>query len=131
MIFLDTGYFKGLYDKNDFHHETSLRIKDYLEKSNEATVINTTVLVETLNGSVGTRISVKELYYELHDENQVIELTKKDYLKSVEVNSWFGNSLNYNDCTIFNTMMEMGIHKIVSFDGCFRKINSLHVIYAI
>jgi predicted nucleic acid-binding protein len=29
MIFLDTGYFKGLLDSKDDHHEDSLNIKDF------------------------------------------------------------------------------------------------------
>lgn len=55
MIFLDTGYFKGLMDNEDPHHKNSLKIKKYLIESNETTVINTTVVVETLNWLVGTR----------------------------------------------------------------------------
>ena len=35
MIFIDTGYFKALMDDKDIHHEDSLRIKDYLDNSNE------------------------------------------------------------------------------------------------
>ena len=49
MIFLDSGYFKALNDDKDPNHEESLKIESYLECSNEITVINTTVLVETLN----------------------------------------------------------------------------------
>lgn len=129
MIFLDTGYFKGLMDSKDNHHDEALKIEDYLNKSNETTVINTTVLVETLNWSVGTNDAVKNLYEDLHRENAVVQLTPEDYLKSLDLNDWLKNSLNYSDCTIFNTMIDMGIHKIVSFDEGFRKINSLHVIY--
>ena len=54
MLFLDSGYFKGLIDSKDRYHKEALKINDYLEKSNECTVINTTVLVETLNWSNGT-----------------------------------------------------------------------------
>ena len=129
MIFLDTGYFKGIMDSKDNNHDAALKIENYLKGSNETTVINTTVLVETLNWSVGTNDSVKELYNDLYSKNNVIQLTAKDYLKSLEVNGWFKNSLNYSDCTIFNTMMVLEINKIVSFDEGFRKINSLHVIY--
>ena len=107
MIFLDTGYFKG---------------------SNETTVINTTVLVETLNWSVGTNDDVEELFNDLKRKNKLICLTNEDYVKSLELNHWLNNSLNYSDCTIFNTMIEWGIRKIVTFDEGFRNIRSLHVI---
>lgn len=49
MYFLDTGYFKGLMDPNDINHEKALSIREVIDDSNETTVINTTVLVETLN----------------------------------------------------------------------------------
>ncbi len=75
MFFLDTGYFKGVMDEKDKHHNDSLKIKKYLEDSNETTVINTTVLVETLNWSVGTNDAVTELYNDLCENNFVVELT--------------------------------------------------------
>ena len=62
MYFLDTCYFKGLMDSKDKNHKDALKIEDYLIDSNEKTVINTTVLVETLNWSVGTRDDVKKLW---------------------------------------------------------------------
>lgn len=61
MYFLDTGYFKGLMDPNDINHEKALSIREVIDDSNETTVINTTVLVETLNWSKGTRASVKNI----------------------------------------------------------------------
>lgn len=128
MIFLDTGYFKGLYDKNDLHHKNALEIKDFLDNSNETTVINTTVLVETLNRSFKINIGIEEVYNDLHDENHVVELTREDYLRALEVNMWFGNFINYSDCTIIDTMMNMGIQQIVSFDEAFKKIKGYNVI---
>lgn len=128
MYFLDTCYFKGLMDSKDKNHKDALKIEDYLIGSNEKTVINTTVLVETLNWSVGTRDDVKKLYGDLHENNQVIQLTGHDYLKSLEINGWFDNSINYSDCTILRTMFAMGISKIVSFDNDFKKIDALSVI---
>lgn len=130
MIFLDTGYFKGLMDKKDIHHQDSLKIKEYLDDSHETTVINTTVLVETLNKSF-RKDNVKELYDDLHAKNRVIPLTNKDYLKSIEINGWFENSINYGDCTIINTMINLGIRQIVSFDSDFEKINAFNVISSV
>ena len=128
MIFLDTGYFKGLMDNNDSHHEDSLKIRNFLNNLNETTVINTAVLVETLNWSVGKMEIVKDLYDEIKEDNLLISLTKEDYLKSLEINGWFGNSINYSDCTIILTMMKMDITRIVSFDGGFDKINRYEII---
>lgn len=130
MIFLDSGYFKALKDDTDYNHDESLKIESYLTDSNETTVINTTVLVETLNRVSGSYDVVKQVYNELYSKNQVIQLTDKDYLNSLEINAWFGNSINYSDCTILNTMMAMGIDTIVSFDSDFKKIDVLDVIFA-
>lgn len=105
-----------------------MNIKDKLDNSNETTVINTTVLVETLNRTVKTGQNVKNVYDNICAENMVISLTKTDYLRSLEINGWHGNSINYSDCTIMTTMMDMEITKIVSFDGCFKKIGKFNVI---
>lgn len=131
MFFLDTGYFKGLIDKKDVLHRDALKIKEYIDDSNETTVINTTVVVETLNKTVGTDIVLNELYNNLFVENQVIQLSHDDYLKSLEINGWYGNSINYGDCTIINTMIDWNITKIVSFDSDFEKIKAFNVISSI
>ena len=93
-------------------------------------MINTTVLVETLNRVTGSYDIVKKVHDDLHAKNKVVQLTDEDYEQSLEVSAWFGNSINYSDCTILNTMMGMGIDTIVSFDSDFRKIDILDVIFA-
>lgn len=97
MIFLDTCYFKGLMDERDVHHNDALKINDFINDLGEKTVINTTVLVETLNWTVKSNISPKDMYCMLHDENHVVTLTDDDYMKSLEINAWFENSINYSD----------------------------------
>lgn len=72
MIFLDSGYFKGLMNQKDTHHKDSLKIQEYINKSNETTVINTTVLVETLNQSIKTNIFANKIYNVLQSQNQII-----------------------------------------------------------
>jgi predicted nucleic acid-binding protein len=118
-------------DKRDAHHNDSLKIQKYLDEFKEKTVINTTVLVETLNRSVGVCEVLKDLHDQLYDENIVVQLTNRDYLKSLEINSWFGNSINYSDCTIISSMMDMGITRIVSFDGGFEDISMYEVISSV
>ncbi|WP_407421513.1 PIN domain-containing protein [Methanobrevibacter sp.] len=131
MIFLDSGYFKGLMNYKDAHHNDSLKIQEYLNNSNETTVINTTVLVETLNNTVKTNILAKDMFNVLYSQNQIIQLTYEDYLKSLEVNMWYGNSINYGDCTIINTMINMSIIDIVTFDSDFEKVNGFNIISSI
>ena len=82
MIFLDSGYFKALNDDKDLNHEESLKIESYLECSNEITVINTTVLVETLNRVSGSYDVVKQVHNELYTKNQVIQTEACCFLPS-------------------------------------------------
>lgn len=117
-------------DNRDIHHDDALKIEGYLKDYNETTVINTTVLVETLNWSAGTNDNLNDLFDELCSKNNVIFLKNEDYLKALEINGWYGNSINYSDCTIINTMIDMGIDTIVSFDSGFKKINGYNVISA-
>jgi len=131
MIFLDTSYFAGLMNHKDPNHQNSLNIKRYIEDINEPTVINTTVLVETLNRSVKTNILANNMYQTIKASNQIIELTNNDYMSALEVSLWFGNSINYSDCTIIHTMFNMRIRDIVSFDSDFNKVEGLNVISAV
>ncbi len=128
MIFLDTSYFKGLSDKKDIHHDEAHLIKEEINSLNEKTVINTTVLVETLNRTVKGDILANNVYDDLRSKHQIISLTKQDYLKSLELNQWYGNSINYSDCTIINTMLIMNIQDIVTFDSDFKKIDGFNIL---
>ena len=128
MIFLDSSYFKGLLYPKDPYHDDALNIKDFLNRSNELTVLNTTVLVETLNWSVKANIFANLIYGQIISNNMIISLTREDYIKSLEINCWFGNSINYSDCTIVNTMLNMEIDKIVTFDDDFKKIDGFNII---
>lgn len=78
----------------------------------------------------GTHDDLNDLFEELCSKNDVVFLKNEDYLKALEINGWYGNSINYSDCTIINTMMNLGIKKIVSFDKGFKKINGYNVISA-
>ena len=131
MIFLDTSYHKALLDEKDVHHNDAIEIKDYIENINTPTVINTTVLVETLNKSFKIKIPIEELFNNLIKNNDMVTLTNKDYQESLDVSRWLGYSINYSDCTIVNTMIKEGIRDIVTFDSDFKKINSINVIYKV
>lgn len=52
MIFLDSSYFIELMDEKNRNYRNALKIGEYIADLNESTVINTTVLVETLNRTV-------------------------------------------------------------------------------
>lgn len=120
MLFLDTGFFKGMMDDKDIHHKEALEIKEYIENSKEHTVINTTVLVETLNWSKGAQDELEVLYNDLTSGNDYISLTEDDYYESLTINEWYGRSINFSDCTIIKTMLDLKITQIVTFDNDFK-----------
>ena len=122
---------KALYWNFGFASEGACGCLLKSESEGVATFTMDKVLVETLNRSVGKKDDVKQLWDDLHVNNIVIQLSDEDYLKSLEINGWFNNSINYSDCTIIQTMMSMGINRIVSFDGGFKKIGKYDVISAI
>lgn len=128
MIMLDTEYFKAVMNDKNRHHKKALKIKEYLKNKKETTVINTTILVETLKYCVGKDLSIKELYDDLTKENEYIKLTNEDYQKTLKINYLYENAIDYSDCTIINTMHDMEITKIVSFNSCFKEIDGLEVI---
>lgn len=118
-------------DKRQSNHDVSLKINDYLINSNEKTVINTTVLVETLNRSIKTNTFADEMFENLMSNHELVVLTSVDYLDSLVLNRWYGNSINYSDCTIIDTMIKQGISNIVSFDSDFEKVDGFNVISSI
>ena len=128
MIILDSEYFKAVMNDKNRHHRNALKIKEYLKNNKETTVINTTILVETLKWCAGEDLSIKEIYDDLTKENEYIKLTDEDYQKTLKINYLYENTIDYSDCTIINTMQDMGITKIVSFNSCFKEIDGLEVI---
>ncbi len=114
----------------DVYHKNSMEIQDYLNDSNEKTVINTTVPVEH-NRFIKTNILARKMFDALKAQHKIIMLTNADYIESLDVNMWFGNSINFSDCTIINTMIKRDIQDIVTFDRDFEKVDGLHVINSI
>lgn len=103
MIFMDSGYFKGLIIKRDSYRKFSHTIKPLLK--NEVKVINITVLVEVLNSLK------KNNYY--GDVDMIIQqlcgldvfdwLTSEDYKKAFEKFKFYNGAINFSDCTILVT----------------------------
>lgn len=93
MIFLDTGYFQGLMNHKDTNHKNSLEIQEYLKESNEKTVINTTVLVETLNRSIKTNILAENMFKILKQNHQIIKLTTAIIINPYKLINTLGTQL--------------------------------------
>ena len=68
------------------------------------------------------QILARKMFDALKAQHKIIMLTNADYIESLDVNMWFGNSINFSDCTIINTMIKRDIQDIVTFDRDFEKL---------
>lgn len=60
------------------------------------------------------------IFNDLTQNNKFISLTYDDYFQSLKINKWYGCNINFNDCTIIKTMMDLRITQIVTFDNDFK-----------
>ena len=129
MIFLNSTYLIGLIIDNDKHHLKATQLKPYLK--NEKKLINNTVLVETLNSLKRTnhRLNTKTIIKCILKLDKIDFLTEQDYFKSLDLFNYYGQSINFSDCTILNTMQENGVNTIISFDSDFDKVNNINRIH--
>ncbi|MBR5503923.1 MAG: type II toxin-antitoxin system VapC family toxin [Methanobrevibacter sp.] len=126
MIFVDSSYYIARLIEKDKFHKRSIELEPQL---NEKRYINNTVLNEILNSfrHYGGQ-DITKLFHYLNDMNDLVYLTEKDYIESVNISSHYGSSINFSDCTILQSMQNLGVNKIVSFDSDFKKIDGIVVI---
>lgn len=126
MIFVDSSYYIARLLVDDKFHNRAKEIEGQLT---EKRVINNTVLTETLNTftNCGGK-SVKKLFNVLTEVNDLVFLSPSDYLNAGDIFYYYDSSINYSDCTILQSMQNLGINKIVSFDEDFSKVKGLSVI---
>lgn len=129
MIFLDTGFIYALLRPSEFHHSAAANIYKNYWDIDSIKVINSVVLSEILNRSVKLNVFAEEIYDSLIEEVMIVYLSENDFKYALELNKYFGNSINYSDCTVLKTMMDLGINKIVSFDNDFDKVNWVQRIH--
>lgn len=131
MIFIDTNFFIGFFIKTDFWFErASETIK---EIPIEERIICQAILNEiiTLIGMKSDVKTCKKVYNYLKDtctifnENSIPNINDK----IIETYINFNGDLSFTDSTIIESMKELGITKIISFDRNFDKVNEIERIY--
>lgn len=127
-IFLDTSYLKALFFDSDFYHDKAVEISKII--SSKQQIINSTVLIETLNkiNKYNKNTIQYDLLKELEERTNIIYLNETDLKESYKLFLDYDRSINYSDCTILYSMIQYRINKIVSFDSDFKKIKGLGVI---
>ena len=126
MIFVDSTYFIARLNKKDKFYERAVELEPQL---NEKRYINNAVLVETLDSfiSCGGQ-NADGLFNYLNDMNELIVLNEKDYLAAIDLFGDYDFSISFSNCTILQSMKNLGIDKIASFDDDFSKVEGLTVI---
>lgn len=124
MIFVDTSYLLALINPKDKYNKRAIELKKIL--GNEKRVINSSVLLEFTN-SLGMYGSNKgnEIIQIIKRTHEIIYLNEEDYESSEYFFINFDGNINFSDCTILKTMENKKIHKIVSFDSDFDKVNGI------
>jgi predicted nucleic acid-binding protein len=131
MIFIDTNFFIGFFIKNDFWFERASEI--IKEIPSEERIICQAVLNEiiTLLGMKSDVETCKKVYNYLKDtctifnENSIPNINDK----IMETYMTFNGDLSFTDSTIIESMKELGITKIITFDKDFDKVNGIQRIY--
>lgn len=131
MIFIDTNFFIGFFIKTDFWFERASEI--IKEIPTEERIICQAVLnkIITLIGMKSDVKTCKKVYNYLKDtctifnENSIPNINDK----IIETYINFNGDLSFTDSTIIESMKELGIRKIISFDKDFSKVNGIERIY--
>ncbi|OQD58499.1 hypothetical protein MBBAR_14c00300 [Methanobrevibacter arboriphilus JCM 13429 = DSM 1125] len=131
MIFIDTNFFIGFFIKTDFWFERASEI--IKEIPTKERIICQAVLNEiiTLIGMKSDVKNCKKVYNYLKDtctifnENSIPNINDK----IIETYINFNGDLSFTDSTIIESMKELGITKIISFDKDFDKVNGIQRIY--
>lgn len=130
MIFYDSSYLIALLNKRDPHHNDAIEINQNLSDKILNPHINTTVLLEVLNtANKYNRLKTNEIFQDLEFKTNIIMLNYEDLKNSLDLHKFYNHALNFNDCTILNTMDENNINSIISFDKDFDKIKWINRIY--
>ena len=132
MLFFDTSFIIGLFNKNDDNHhkvKKLLEIEPNISKQKKA--INNIVLTEVLN-------KIKKDYYRnvrediinfLLSMDEIYFVEDEDYLKAIKLMQNYKYTINYSDCLILLSMFNNNINTIVSFDSDFNRIDGINRIY--
>jgi predicted nucleic acid-binding protein len=128
MILVDTNFFINLLDTKDKHHRRAKEILSQIE--NREKIVTDGVILETmaLTGSLfGGKIATN-LYYNIKD-NYKVHTTYHLFNKGMITHLKYDGTLSLVDTLLIETMKELNIHEIISFDKDFdnkQKIIRIH-----
>ena len=118
MILIDSNFFINLIDLKDRNHGRAKKILSKIE--NKEKIVTDGVILEsiTLAGSLfGGKIAT-ELYNNIKDNYRIFQ-TYHLFNKGMKTHLKYGGSLSLVDTLIIETMKELNINELVSFDTDF------------
>lgn len=123
-VFIDTGLFLGLLDKEDDQHAKAKSIWSKLEEKNTKLITTNFILDETftlVRNRIGVKLlkSFRDSLQESFSVLSIERVTVED-----EGNSWIWllrdwPKLSYTDCTSFAVMKRLGLKRAATFDKHF------------
>ncbi|MGL4670184.1 MAG: type II toxin-antitoxin system VapC family toxin [Methanobacteriaceae archaeon] len=130
-IFIDTNFFIGFFIESDYWHKRTVELLE--EIKNYELVICNTVLNEiiTLIGMKTNKKQASIVYnylkdnYTIFNESTIVNINDKImeiYLKN-------NTKLSFTDCSIIESMKELEIKKLVTFDKDFDRIKEIERIH--
>ena len=128
MIYVDASFIIALVIEKDQWHERALELLPKLKTEDK--YITEAMMLESLNligsclgGKVGYSIFkyITDNYNIYHSET-LIDESMHYFLK-------YDATLSLADCTAINTMKELGISEILSFDDDFDKVEGIVRVY--
>lgn len=128
MIYVDASFIIALVVEKDQWHKRALELLPKLKSEDkymtEAMIIESLNLIGScLGGKVGYSI-FKYIHdnFSIYKSETLIEESMHYFLK-------YDGTLSLADCTAINTMKELGIKEILSFDDDFDKVDGIVRIY--
>ena len=129
MIFLDASFLIAFFLRENDYLDSIDEIEDIIKY--EKYVINNTVITEVLNTFKipNDNFNPKNILEAMLKLHIVDYLSPKDNSFKRIFSNYYGQAINFSDCTILRTMEKYDIDTIVSFDDDFDKINGIKRIF--
>ena len=128
MIYVDASYIIALIIEKDQWHERALELLPKLKSEDK--IITEAMIIESLN-LIGSCLGGKVGYsiFRYITDNFTIYRSETLIDESMHYFLKYDGTLSLADCTAIDTMKELGITEILSFDDDFDKVNGIVRIY--
>jgi len=118
LILVDTNFFINLLDTKDKHHEKAKKILRKIEHEEKGVTDGVILESIAISGSLFGGKVATALYNNIKD-NYVIHKTNHLYDKGMKTHLKYDGTLSLVDTLLIETMKELNIHEIISFDTDF------------